>query len=130
MTPSEYYKNVTNVKRFFVKKLLVVILLFIASMLYWLKVPEPLNAFVSFIIGGDVPGTSIVLGFWPTVGFGVFCLYLLKRFVTHIRLQSLEYTSNQIRSEQEKRDFEKANQHDFDKRSRSVIAGPSSEPVI
>lgn len=112
------------------KKLFVFLMMFVAGVLYWTKIPQPLNALVSFIIGGDVPGTTIVLGFWPTVGFGVFCLYLLKRFVTHIRLQSLEYTSNQIRSEQEKRDFEKANQHDFDKRSRSVIAGPSSEPVI
>ncbi len=124
---NEYYKNVTSEKGCIVKKLVVIFLIFIAGFLYWAKVPDPLNAFFSFIIGGDVPGTSIVLGFWPTIGLGLLGLLILKKFTAHIRLQSLEYTSKEIKNEIQKEEFKNAHQHEFDKQRRSVIAGPSSE---
>lgn len=90
---------------------------------------DPIDDTMNFIIGGIVPGTDIVLGFWHTVL--MICLFgwAIKRTITAIRLQLLEHTAQQITKEKMKEEFSAQHAVTFDKNQRSVIAAPTNSSI-
>lgn len=92
---------------------------------------DPLDDAVNFIIGGSIPGTTLALGLWPTLLIAIGITLVIRRGIRRARLQMLDSTAKQIKSEAIKNDFaEKNSGHTFDKSKRSVIAAPTSDPVM
>lgn len=93
-------------------------------------VDDPLNALVSFVIAGVIPGTNVMLGLWPTIGLGILLSWSLLGWLKHIRLQALEHTARQIRLEAKPHAAIETSESPFDRSKRSVVAAPVSNVVI
>lgn len=97
---------------------------------YGLWLNDPLIDSFDFIIGGIVPGTNTVLGFWPFIGLLLIVLWLLWRGLERTRLQMLENTARQIKAEKAQRAFHEQHSSQSEKpRNRAVIASTSSELI-
>ena len=109
------------------KLLWVVVVLAVISFVVWSK--NPLDETVNFIIGGSVPGTKIVLGFWPTVGLIIAILWLIHRGIKNARLKMMEDVTKKDKAAKAKAEFKEQNssEHTFDHSKRSVIAAPQSD---
>ena len=101
--------------------------IFSVAAAFVLFVNDPLNSAVSFLIAGMVPGTTIVLGLWPTIGLAIISLLLIRRALKHVGLKFLENTAQTITTEKLTADFKDASTHEFDIKNRSVIAAPSKQ---
>lgn len=111
------------------KKLLwASIVVAIVSFVVWSS--DPLNDSVNFIIAGSIPGTDLSIGLWSTLLLAVFLLWLVHLGFKKARLQMLEHTAKQIKSEEAKAEFKEAHDGEFDRSKRSVIAARSSESII
>ena len=66
---------------------------------------NPIDDTMNFILGGTIPGTKTAIGFWPMLGLISFLLWLLVRFVKHLKLQMLEQTAKQITIEKARDEF-------------------------
>lgn len=91
---------------------------------------DPIDDTANFIVGGSVPGTKIVLGFWPTIGFIGILFWILKRAITSIRLQLLEHTAKQISAEKMNQDFKEKNTAVLEPSQRAVIAAPTRPTTV
>ena len=85
---------------------------------------DPLNDIINFVIGGTIPGTKIALGFWPTIGILlILCIVLLKS-ISAVRLQILEHTANEIKSNNTQSKYNKtSDDYDQDIKLRNAILG-------
>lgn len=97
--------------------------------LYLSNLSDPINALTSFIIGGTIPGTGIVLGWWPMVTLAFFCLILIYRAVRKLQLKALEQTSLMIVAEKRAEKFKHQNSG-VSSKNKSVIAAPTSTNTI
>jgi len=81
-----------------VRKLYFLIILgLLVTYVTWSK--NPIDDTMNFILGGTIPGTKTALGFWPMIGMIIAMFGLLIRFVGHLKLQMLEHTAKQIKTE-------------------------------
>ncbi len=97
----------------------------VISFLIWSK--NPLDEVANFIIGGEVPGTKLVLSFWPSIGLATITLWLVKRWVKSLRVQMLSHTAQEINSEKAQAEFKEAHDsNEFNHKNRAVIAAPQS----
>ena len=87
---------------------------------------DPLNDTVNFIIAGSIPGTHVSIGFWSVIGLALSILWFIHRGVKNTRLQMLEHTATQIKTERAKDEFKQTNSVESDKKRRSVIAARPS----
>src|SRR5688572_11111186 len=92
---------------------------------YTLLVDDPLNSLFSFILAGSIPGTEIVLGFWPTLISATLLLLLVRNYLRYLKISSMEITAKQIRQEKLRTNFKESNST-ISAKERSVIAAPSS----
>lgn len=97
----------------------------IVSFIVWSG--DPLNDTVNFIIAGSIPGTNVSIGLWSTLCLAVLLLWLVRLGYQKVKLQMLEQTAKQIKTEQAKNEFESSHKTEFDRSQRSVIAARSSE---
>jgi hypothetical protein len=110
------------------KKLLwALVILAIGSFIVWSS--DPLNQAANFLIGGSVPGTKIVLGFWPTLGVAATIVLLIKRSLKNARLKMMEEVTRQTKEAKVKAEFKEQHSSEptFDRSKRSVIAAPTFE---
>lgn len=104
-------------------KQLMVFLGFCSAVLgYTIVVNDPLNSLISFILAGAIPGTDIMLGYWPTLIFSAILLLGIRQYVRHIRLRSMEITAKQIRRETMQKTFKESNDSETLNKRRSIIA--------
>lgn len=96
--------------------------------LYTQLIPSPLNSAVAFVVGGIVPGTDIMLGIWPMILLGLLLIYLLMKFVAHIRLKFLENTAKTITAEKLVSEFKDINSSGVETKNNSVIAARHLKP--
>lgn len=108
---------------------LFVISFVVVVTLYTRVIPDPLNATAAFIIAGIIPGTHIMLGVWPMVLFTLFIIYLIGKFVVHIKLKFLENTAQTITQERIKKEFEDSHKTESAKDNR-VIAAPNIHTIV
>lgn len=118
-----------NCEEMRVKKIVwALVLVAIIGLMVWSN--DPIDDTMNFIIGGSIPGTKLALGFWPTIGVIGTVLLLIHRGLRHTRLQMLENTAKQIKSENAKNEFRNQNSGEFDPKQRSVIAARKTELSI
>lgn len=86
---------------------------------------NPVDEIMNFIIGGSIPGTKIVLGFWPSLGLIALLLWLVRRAASRMRLQMMKRTTEEIKIENAKIDFQNTNNPEQKHKNRSVIAARS-----
>lgn len=108
------------------KRILFSISCVISVVLYSRYIDDPLNSLVSFMIAGNIPGTNIILGLWPSLGLALLALFAIRQFVRHIRFKMLENTARQITDEKLQADFKQSNDVAFDKSRRSAVAAPTT----
>ncbi len=96
--------------------------------LYTKVIPSPLNSAVAFVVGGIIPGTTIMLGFWPMIIIGIILIYLLIKFVAHIKLKFLENTAKTITAERLVSEFKDVNSSGVETKNNSVIAARHLKP--
>lgn len=112
------------------KKIIYGCLFLIIIGLYIFSVNDPLNAAISFLLAGIIPGTDIMLGLWPTFGLGFLLLLILRRSIIHVRLQMLEKTAKEIKHEAASKEFSEKSAHAFDPSLRSVVAAQTSKSTV
>lgn len=98
------------------------------GVVYLRTLSDPLNALTSFIIGGSVPGTQIVLGWWPMIIFAIICLFTIYRGIKRLRFLALEQTARTIVAEKRAQEFKNQNSG-VSSKNKSVIAAPTSTTV-
>lgn len=86
---------------------------------------NPIDETVNFIIGGEIPHTNMVLGFWPSIGFVGIVLWLIRRGLSNLHLEMISHTAKEITAETEKREFKESHASDETQKNRSVIAAPT-----
>lgn len=101
------------------KLLWAIVLSAVVGFIVWSK--NPLDDTVNFIIGGSIPGSEISIGFWSMVGIILLIILIILKAIANLKLQMLEATSKQIKSEEAKKEFEDSNNFEFDRSQRSVI---------
>ena len=97
--------------------------------LYTRLIPDPLNATATFLIAGIIPSTHIMLGVWPMVLFTLLMIYLIVKYIAHIRLKFLENTATTITKERIKKEFEASHKTESIKDNR-VIAAPKVHIIL
>ena len=81
----------------------IIVMSFILS--YILLSNNPIDDTMNFIIGGSIPGTKFAIGFWPSVGIILIIAWLIKKYIQSLKLQMLEHTAKQIKSENSLKEF-------------------------
>lgn len=109
------------------KLIFIGVIVFLALYIRFLS--DPLNATAAFLIAGIIPGTKIMLGVWPMVVFTLIIIYFLAKYIAHIKLKFLENTSQTIKKESAKKQFEDAHKTDFARKDSSVIAAPKATVI-
>lgn len=104
------------------------ILVVVVSFMVWSK--DPLNETVNFIIAGNVPGTSISIGFWSTLLLAAIMLWLVTLGFKKAKLQMLEHTAKEIKKAEAEKEFQETNSGIFDRSKRSVISAPRTDTVL
>lgn len=110
------------------KKLLwTIVIISIASFIIWST--DPLDQTMNFIIGGAIPGTKIVLGFWPTLMIITGLIAFIIRAFKNAHLTMMEEVTKQSKTETAKAEFKQQHSGEgvFDRRNRSVIAAPNTD---
>lgn len=87
------------------KKLGFVVLISLI-ILFMMLSNDPLNDTVNFLIAGSIPGTTLALGFWPTMGIVLALCYGLKKYIDHLKDQLIQQTAEQISEENVKKEFQ------------------------
>lgn len=97
--------------------------LIIGTFIGYIKISSnPIDDAMNFIIGGSIPGTKIAIGFWPSTILILLTIWLIKRYVSSIRLQMLEQTAKDIKSENKRKEFSE-NYGVTDKKLQKAILG-------
>lgn len=97
--------------------------LIVGSILSYIKIANnPIDDAMNFIIGGSIPGTKLAIGFWPSIGLILLTVWLIKKYVSSIKLQMLEHTAKDIKAENKRKEFSE-NYGDSDKKLQKAILG-------
>ena len=98
------------------------------TVVYVRTLSDPLNTLSSFIIGGAIPGTQIILGWWPMIILAIICLFAMSRAIKRLRFLALEQTARTIVAEKRAQEFKNQNSG-VSSKNKSVIAAPTSTTI-
>lgn len=104
------------------RKILIIVLasFFVA---YIFRLSDPVNELTAFIIGGEIPGTTITLSWLPTIGCAFVFLLGISKGVGTLR-HTMHIRTTKLLKRQKKQAYQKISENDQRQRNHSVIASP------